>query len=153
MLICPGGPSCARHAATNAKSLHYVFRALPATLLLWNYPVMDRFLLLFVPLFCVGLWVEGKPPGGLARGALRAGGSGERVFGRSPVGGLGRFGRDRCLEYLAVLSAASLPPNSSAAPKAGQAQAMNWIRKNALREDRIGACVDVGFTSIRAAKP
>jgi hypothetical protein len=35
--------------------------ALYATpLLLWNYPVMERFLLLFLPLFIAGVWLEGK---------------------------------------------------------------------------------------------
>jgi hypothetical protein len=29
-------------------------------LLLWNYPVMERFLLIFLPLFVAGVWLEGK---------------------------------------------------------------------------------------------
>jgi 4-amino-4-deoxy-L-arabinose transferase-like glycosyltransferase len=42
------------------KPIHFIFVFYSAVVLLWSYPAMDRFLLPFLPLFCVGLWVEGK---------------------------------------------------------------------------------------------
>jgi hypothetical protein len=42
------------------KPIHFVFLFYVAITLLWNYPIMYRFLLLFLPLFLAGLWIEGK---------------------------------------------------------------------------------------------
>ncbi len=42
------------------KLIHFAFAAYSAAIWLWNYPLMDRFLLPFLPLFYAGLWVEGR---------------------------------------------------------------------------------------------
>jgi hypothetical protein len=39
---------------------HFALALYAIPLLLWNYPVMERFLLLFLPLFIAGVWLEGK---------------------------------------------------------------------------------------------
>ena len=39
---------------------HYALPFYLATILLWPYPIADRFLLPFFPLFAAGLWLEGK---------------------------------------------------------------------------------------------
>lgn len=43
-----------------AKCLYYVLPLFIAIIALWNYPITERNLLLFVPLFSAGLWIEGK---------------------------------------------------------------------------------------------
>ena len=124
------------------KSLHYVFALYSATLLLWNYPVMDRFLLLFVPLFCVGLWVEGKHLAGLLGGALRAGGSGERVLAGVLSAGLAALAGTAVWNTLQFYRPHPSAEQQAARLRQDKAQAYDWIRKNALREDRIVACED-----------
>ncbi len=124
------------------KPLHFIFALYLGILLLWNYPVMDRFLLLFVPLFCVGLWVEGKHLGRLLGGALRAGRLGERVLAGVVLAGLA------ALAATAVWNTAQFyRPDPAAELQAARlrqdkAQAYDWIRKNALQDDRIVACED-----------
>jgi len=42
------------------KPVHYTLPFYLATILFWPYPIADRFLLPFLPLFAAGLWMEGK---------------------------------------------------------------------------------------------
>lgn len=42
------------------KPIHFIFPFYAAVILLWNYPLMDRFLLWLLPLFYAGVWLEGK---------------------------------------------------------------------------------------------
>lgn len=42
------------------KSIHWAFPFYAALVLVWNYPDTDRFFILFLPLFAVGLWIEAK---------------------------------------------------------------------------------------------
>ena len=42
------------------KPAHYALPFYLATILFWPYPIADRFLLPFLPLFAAGLWLEGK---------------------------------------------------------------------------------------------
>jgi len=42
------------------KPVHYALPFYLATIVLWPYPVTDRFLLPFLPLFASGLWLAGK---------------------------------------------------------------------------------------------
>jgi hypothetical protein len=55
------------------KPIHFTFVFYTALILPWNYPLMGRFLLLFLPLFYAGLWVEGKYLLGLLGVNLRSG--------------------------------------------------------------------------------
>lgn len=54
------------------KPIHFIFAFYLAITLLWNYPIMYRFLLLFLPLFLAGLWIEGKRLASLILAKLRA---------------------------------------------------------------------------------
>jgi len=63
------------------KPVHFIFVFYSAVILWWNYPLMDRFLLPFVPLFYAGLWVEGKRLVRMLLAGLRNGRpAGERVL-------------------------------------------------------------------------
>lgn len=42
------------------RPIHFVFVFYAALTLVWNYGIMNRFLMLFLPLFFAGLWAEGK---------------------------------------------------------------------------------------------
>jgi len=42
------------------KPIHFIFPFYAAVILLWNYPLMDRFLLWLLPLVYAGVWLEGK---------------------------------------------------------------------------------------------
>jgi len=56
--IVAGVVKQARHRGW--KPIHYALPFYLATIVLWPYPVTDRFLLPFLPLFAAGLWLEGK---------------------------------------------------------------------------------------------
>ena len=71
------------------KPIHFIFVFYLAVVLLWNYPIMDRFLLLFLPLFIMGLWIEGMRLSSLVVAKLRsAGPAGERVLAGIVAAGL-----------------------------------------------------------------
>jgi hypothetical protein len=42
------------------KPIHFVFPFYAAVIVLWNYPIIDRFLIWLLPLFYAGVWLEGK---------------------------------------------------------------------------------------------
>jgi hypothetical protein len=58
--------------ATGCKPIHFIFGFYSGMAVFWNYPLMDRFLQLFLPLFYVGLWVEGRHLISLIRANLSA---------------------------------------------------------------------------------
>jgi hypothetical protein len=43
------------------QPIHFALLLYAIPLALWNYPVMERFLLPFLPLFIAGVWLEAKP--------------------------------------------------------------------------------------------
>ena len=51
-------------------AIHLVLGFYILVIVFWNYPQMRRFLLLFLPLFCVGLWHEANRLARLVRDAL-----------------------------------------------------------------------------------
>ena len=72
------------------KPLHFIFIFYLALIVAWNYPIMERFLLLFLPIFLMGLWVEARHLGTLALSKLRSKGPvGERVLAAAMIAGLG----------------------------------------------------------------
>jgi 4-amino-4-deoxy-L-arabinose transferase-like glycosyltransferase len=50
-----------------AKPIHFVLPAYMALMLLWNYPLAERFFIPFLPLFIAGIWLEIKNILGLVR--------------------------------------------------------------------------------------
>jgi hypothetical protein len=124
------------------KPLYFVFVFYSAILLLWNYTVMDRFLLLFVPLFCLGLWVEGKYLAGLLWGALRAGRLGDGVLAGVMSAGLAALAGIAVWNTLQFYRPHPSAEQQAASLRQDKAQAYDWIREHALREDRIIAYED-----------
>jgi hypothetical protein len=53
------------------KPIHFIFVFYLAIVLVWNYPIMYRFLLLFLPFFLAGLWIEGQRIASLINAKLR----------------------------------------------------------------------------------
>jgi hypothetical protein len=71
------------------KPIHFIFAFYLIVILLWNYPIMDRFLLLFLPFFIMGLWIEGKRLSGMVLAKLRsAEPASERVLAGIAAAGL-----------------------------------------------------------------
>jgi 4-amino-4-deoxy-L-arabinose transferase-like glycosyltransferase len=124
------------------KPLHFVFTFYTAILLAWNYPVMDRFLLLFVPLFCVGLWVEGKRLAGLLAGALRAGSLGEKVVAAVISVGFAGLAATAVWNTSQFFRPHLFAEQQAAHLRQDKAQAYEWLRANSLPGDRIVACED-----------
>jgi 4-amino-4-deoxy-L-arabinose transferase-like glycosyltransferase len=124
------------------KPLHFVFALYSGVLLVWNYPVMDRFLLPFLPLFCLGLWVEGKHLAGLLGDALRAGRTGERVLAGVIAAGLAAFAGTAVWNAFEFYRPHPSAQQQAARLRQDKAQAYDWIRENTLPEDRIVACED-----------
>ena len=74
------------------KPLHFILPPYLAVLVLWQYPIMERFLLLFLPLLLLGLWVEGRNLAGLALSKLRPPNpAGDRLVAATLLVGLGAF--------------------------------------------------------------
>jgi hypothetical protein len=72
------------------KPLHYILAFYLAVIVLWNYSIMWRLLLPFLPLFLVGLWVEAKHLTDLALTKLRSADPVlERLLAATLVAGLG----------------------------------------------------------------
>jgi hypothetical protein len=140
------------------KPIHFIFAFYSAAILAWNYPLMDRFLLPFLPLFYVGLWVEFKHIGTMARQNLRLGSS---LATKTTAGALAL-----ALAAVGVLALDSYSDEFRAqlrgrAPKrVGLAEEKNelydWIRRNTRGGDRFVADEDVClylFTGRQALRP
>jgi 4-amino-4-deoxy-L-arabinose transferase-like glycosyltransferase len=56
-----------------AQPIHYVLPAYSLIILVWNYPIVDRFLLPFLPLFAAGIWFEGSHVLRMVRSGVRNG--------------------------------------------------------------------------------
>lgn len=71
------------------KAIHFIFALYLTVIFLWNYPIMDRFMLLLLPFFFMGLWIEGRNLGSIVFAALRSPGSvGECVVAGAVATGL-----------------------------------------------------------------
>jgi hypothetical protein len=66
------------------KPIHFIMAFNTALMLVWNWPIADRFNLPFLPLFYMGLWLEGKH---LVRLVL-ATWAGRRRWGERVLGGV-----------------------------------------------------------------
>lgn len=124
------------------KPIHFVLAPTLLILLLWNYPVTYRFLLLFVPLFCLGFWVEAKHLAAVLRRALRSGGIAERMLAgliSAAFLALAGIALWNMWQFYRPHPWAEL---QAARLRRDKAQAYDWIRKNTLPADRIIACED-----------
>jgi len=121
------------------KPIHFFMAFNTALMLVWNWPIADRFTLPFLPLFYMGLWLEGKH---LVRLVL-ASWAGRRRWGERALGGV-------MLAGLAALAGVvlwnyrygyrSLLPGVAEQRLligAEKVQAYDWIRRNTDPGDTI----------------
>ncbi len=127
------------------RAAHFVLPFYAAMHLLWAWPQMDRFLLLFLPLFYAGTWTEGRQLAARAAEVLR---SGKPVLEKAAAGGIAA-----ALLVVAALAAGhywgGFRPQLRAlsVARAGlsteKQQAYGWIRERTRPQDRIIAYEDV----------
>ncbi|MGO9268651.1 MAG: ArnT family glycosyltransferase [Terriglobia bacterium] len=124
------------------KPIHFIFVFYSAVILSWPYATPDRFLLLFLPLFCAGLWLEGKRAVRMLLAGLRDGcHAGERVLAAVMLTGVAILAGIAAWNYghgyrpqLSAEQRASLMPD--------KAEAYQWIRQNTDPEARVVAYED-----------
>lgn len=121
------------------KPIHFIMAFNAGLMLIWNWPIADRFTLPFLPLFYMGLWLEGKHLVHVVRASWAARGPwGERAFGGVMLVGLAalagvvlwnyRYG------YRLVLPEVAKRRLLIGAEKA---QAYDWLRRNTDLADTI----------------
>jgi hypothetical protein len=138
------------------RPIHLVFVFYSGLTLTWNYGIMNRFLLLFLPLFFAGAWIEGKHLASGIAGQLRL----TRATGPRAVTAM-------LAVALAVLAGLSLreyagwlrPPSERGARAAlleEKKQAYEWIRRTTDPGARLIAYEDVSlylYTGRQALRP
>jgi ABC-type sugar transport system permease subunit len=140
------------------RPIHFIFPFTAVMAVGWNYGLMDRFLLLFLPLLYAGLWVEAKNFFTMLRTNLRAGRPrSDRVLAAILMGALGAVGVLAVNEYVRGFRRA-LP--RLAAKRAVLAREKNelyeWIGHNTDPGARFVAYEDVSFylsTGRQAMRP
>jgi hypothetical protein len=135
--------------------IHFVLPVYAVAALLWNYSLMDRFLLLFLPLFYAGLWTEASHFVAMLRATLRVKHGAEKVL----AGLLGillvAVGVGAARHY-----AGSLPARSQGLRRAEgereKQEAYAWIQRNTKAEARFLAYEDVSlylYTGRQSVRP
>jgi hypothetical protein len=140
------------------KPIHFVFLPYSAILLLWNFPQMWRFLLLFLPLFYAGLFVEGRQMVALLAKSFRSGGpatekilAGALGLGLITLAGVGA--RNYVNGDRQQLLARAAQRDAMAREKM---EAYQWLRENTDPTARIVAYEDVSlylYTGRQAVRP
>jgi hypothetical protein len=127
------------------KPIHFVFLCYGAVLLVWPFPLFDRYFLPFLPLFFVGLWIETPRLLALVRANLRLG---TPLLQRAIAAGVLAIlleivsfaGWNYLVEDPYRLQLASA---SRAGALEGRKQAYEWIREYTAPGVRIAAYDDV----------
>lgn len=138
------------------RPIHFVFVFYSGLTWIWNFGIMNRFLLLFLPLFFAGAWVEGKHVLSTVWEQLRS----PRAAGPRAVAAVLAV----ALAALAGLSARQyagwLRPSAERGSRAGRLaekrQAYEWIRRNTDPGARFIAYEDVSlylYTGRQAMRP
>jgi hypothetical protein len=140
------------------KPIHFVFPLYSGLTLVWNYALMDRFLLLFLPLFYAGLWVEGRHWICMLRNNLRpARPAAATAFAGMLAAGSGALAALAASHYLSgLLPRAPGAAASRAARMQEKQQLYDWIRRNTAPGDRFIAYQDVNlylYTGRQAMRP
>jgi hypothetical protein len=140
------------------KPIHFIMVFYSAVMLIWNYPIPDRFLLPFVPLFYMGLWAEGKHLVQLAltsQSARRP--IGERALGGVMLMGLVALAGVGLWNYRYGFRSQMPGLAKQLALMAGEkAQAYQWVRWNTDPAARIVAYRDTSlylYTGRTAVSP
>jgi hypothetical protein len=129
------------------KPIHFILVFYSAVVLLWNWPIPDRFLLPFLPLFCAGLWVEGKRLVRILLAGLRAGRpanervlAGAMLIGVAMLAGIAAW--NYCYGYRPQLRRMG---EQRALIMREKTQAYQWIRQNTDPDTRFVAYEDPSF--------
>jgi hypothetical protein len=129
------------------KPIHFIFVFYLALILSWNYAILDRFLLLFLPLFYAGLWVEARRLVRMLLASLRDGcPAGEKVLGGVMLAGLailvGIGAWNYLYGYRPQLSGMGEQRSRLMREKG---EAYQWIRQNTDPEARVVAYEDASL--------
>jgi hypothetical protein len=140
------------------KPIHFIFVFYSAVILSWPYQTLYRFLLLFLPLFYAGLWLEGKRLVRMLLAGLRDGcTAGERVLAGVVLTGVAILAGIAAWNYRygdrPQLSAMGEQRARLMREKGG---AYQWIRQNTDPEARVVAYEDPSlylYTGRQAVPP
>ena len=146
----------ARQARGQWTPLHFALPACGLMLLLLNFALMDRYLLLFLPLFYAGLWIEGKHLASMLAGAWRRPGA-EKVLASVFCLALLALAGGAVAHYLGGFRR-KLPVLGArySAGTSDKAQAYQWVRLHAGKDARLIAYEDVSlylYTRRQAMRP
>lgn len=140
------------------KPIHFIFVFYSCLTLVWNYTLMDRFLLLFAPLFYSGLWVETEHFISMLRDNFRPGRPrSEKALAAALGLALAAVGARAALEYLHHFRPDSSELKAKQAVLAREkSETYEWIRKNTGPAERFVAYQDVSLylnTNRQALRP
>jgi 4-amino-4-deoxy-L-arabinose transferase-like glycosyltransferase len=140
------------------KPIHFVFLAYSAMLVLWYYGEMSRFLLLFLPLFYAGLFVEGRNVLSLLAKTLHSGRpTAERVLAGAVTLGLSTMAGAGAWNYVDGGRQQWLAKAAERDAIAGEKmEAYDWLRDNTDPNTRVVAYEHVNlylYTGRQAVPP
>ncbi len=127
------------------RPIHFVFLFYAPFTLLWNYPIMNRFLMPFVPLFWAGVWVEGRRLVSMVAAHLRRGRPiAERIVAGVFTVALVAIGVLAVSNYLGGIRKGRRAEGEQwAAYTQEKRQAYDWIQRNTAPDTRLLALDDV----------
>jgi hypothetical protein len=126
------------------RPVHLVLLCYAAIALLWNYPIMERFLVPFLPLFYAGLWIEGRHLAGMVRANLRSPRAAEKTLAGVLALGMAVMAVWAAEHYL-KRSSLRQKGEERAALDVEKHQAYEWIRANTTPDTRLLASEDVSL--------
>jgi hypothetical protein len=121
------------------KPIHFILPFYAALILLWNYPLMDRFLLWLLPLFYAGVWLEGKHLLLMIRTVFRsARGPAEKLFAGALSLGLLALAGTAAWDYWDGFRPELRAMGARRAAMLGEKiQVYNWLRQNTDPQTRV----------------
>ena len=140
------------------KPIHFIFPFYAPIVLTWNYTLMDRFLLLFLPLFYAGLWIEGRHFASMLLTSFRQRGpASQKILAGVLAIGLAVLGIWGVNYYLrGARGRIRVVAARRAALAAEKGQLYDWIRRNTDPGARFIAYEDASlylYTARQAARP
>jgi hypothetical protein len=140
------------------KPIHFICSFYAAMILLWNYPLMDRFLLWLLPLFYAGVWLEGKHLLSMVFTTLRSARPPAKKLLAGALGlGLLALAGTAAWDYLDGFRPELRAMGARRAAMLGEKmQVYNWLRQNTDPQTRVVTYEDASlylFTGRQAIRP
>jgi hypothetical protein len=140
------------------KPIHFIFPFYAAVILLWNYPLMDRFLLWLLPLCYAGVWLEGKHLLSTVLTTFRSGRPrAEKLLAGALSLGLLALAGTVAWDYLDGFRPELRAMGARRAAMLGEKmQVYNWLRQNTDPQTRVVTYEDASlylFTGRQAIRP